>query len=274
MKNLLTRSITGIIFIVLILGSLFLGKYSYAVIFGAILAGGLFEFYSLFKNKNYSPNKTIGYLSGLSTFILVFLVNAEIIPREWLFCIFPFLLLFFITELYRKKETPLENIAINFFAFIFLVIPLSLINLLVFPAFDDFVLFSPNIFIAVLIIIWVYDSAAYLFGVTLGKHRLFERISPKKSWEGAIGGASTAVASSYLLSLFIPEIGLVHWPIFSSLIVVSATFGDLSESLLKRAVGVKDSGKLIPGHGGILDRFDSLLFAVPVAVLYLKLFIA
>ena len=122
-------------------------------------------------------------------------------------------------------------------------------------------------------IIWIYDSAAYLFGVSFGRHRLFERISPKKSWEGAIGGALAALAASYAAFIFIPEISLVNWIVLSALIIVSATLGDLTESMIKRSFGVKDSSNLIPGHGGILDRFDSLFFVVPVVVLYLKLII-
>jgi len=273
LKNLLIRSITGLVFVAIILGSLFLGKFSYAIVFAAVLTGGLIEFYSLFKGKNYYPCKICGYITGLAAFILAFLCTADILPEEWIFSIFPLLLITFISGLYSKKENPVGSMAITVLSLIYIALPISLINLLVFPSFDDAVQFMPDIFIAVLAIIWIYDSGAYLFGISFGKHRLFERISPKKSWEGAIGGALIAIASSWPISLFISEISFPHWIILSFLIVVSATFGDLTESLIKRSVGVKDSGDLFPGHGGILDRFDSLLFAVPVVVLYLKLFI-
>ena len=124
--------------------------------------------------------------------------------------------------------------------------------------------------LAVFVTIWVNDTGAYLVGVTLGKHRLFERISPKKSWEGFIGGALFALLSGYIFSLFIPEINLLNWMIFSELIVIFGTFGDLTESLIKRTLEVKDSGNIIPGHGGLLDRFDSMLLAAPVIYLFLN----
>lgn len=273
MKNLLTRSITGLVFVWVILGSLLLGKIAFFVVFGAIIIGAFIEFYSLFKNGTYQPNKKIGYEAAFFIFTLSFLVSAGYIPTNWLFLIFPFLLRIFIAELFSKKASPVENMAITFFAIGYIALPISLINFMVFSTVEDTPQFAPNLLIAVLTIIWIYDSAAYLFGVSFGRHRLFERISPKKSWEGAIGGALAALAASYAAFIFIPEISLVNWIVLSALIIVSATLGDLTESMIKRSFGVKDSSNLIPGHGGILDRFDSLFFVVPVVVLYLKLII-
>ena len=273
MKNLLIRSITGIVFVIVVLGSLLLGQFTFSIVFLAILLGGLVEFYSFFKNGNYQPHKTTGYFAGFSIFALSFLVSSGYLSASWIFAIFPLLLLVFIVELFSKKASPVENMGITFFAISYIALPVSLINLLVFPAFEDIPQFTPDLLIAVLAIIWIYDSAAYVFGVSFGSHRLFERISPKKSWEGAIGGAIVALAAAYVVFLFIPEISFVNWLALSALIVVSATLGDLTESMIKRSFGVKDSSHLIPGHGGILDRFDSLLFVVPVVVLYLKLVI-
>jgi phosphatidate cytidylyltransferase len=134
-------------------------------------------------------------------------------------------------------------------------------------------MYTPKLLIALFSLIWIYDSGAYLVGISIGKHRLFERISPKKSWEGAVGGTMSALIAAYFIAGFIPEIKLAHWLAIGFLTVVSATFGDLTESMLKRYFGIKDSGNLLPGHGGILDRFDSLFFAAPVLVFYLKLFV-
>jgi len=145
-------------------------------------------------------------------------------------------------------------------------LPFSLLNFILF--IKDW---QPLILLSVFVTIWVNDTGAYLTGVTIGKHRLFERISPKKSWEGFIGGAVFALLSGYVFSLLIPEIQLINWLVFSEIIVVFGTFGDLIESLMKRTVGVKDSGDLIPGHGGLLDRFDSMLLAAPVIFIYLSL---
>jgi phosphatidate cytidylyltransferase len=130
---------------------------------------------------------------------------------------------------------------------------------------------NPYLLLAVFIIIWVNDTFAYLVGSTLGKHRLFERISPKKSWEGFVGGAVAALGAGYVLSLFIIDLAWWQWLIFSLLVVVFGTFGDLMESFIKRSVKVKDSGRLIPGHGGLLDRFDSMLLVVPIIYFYLLL---
>jgi phosphatidate cytidylyltransferase len=146
-------------------------------------------------------------------------------------------------------------------------------NFLVFHEISGNNLYSPKLLVALFALIWTYDSGAYLVGVSIGKHRLFERISPKKSWEGAIGGTFTAILVSWLISRYIPEIQWTHWIIISILTVVSSTFGDLTESMFKRYFGIKDSGTILPGHGGILDRFDSLFFAVPVVVTYIYLFV-
>jgi len=123
---------------------------------------------------------------------------------------------------------------------------------------------------AVFVTIWVNDTGAYVFGVTLGKHRMFERVSPKKSWEGFIGGGLTALLSGYVFSLIVPEISLIQWLIFSEIVVIFGTFGDLLESLMKRTIHVKDSGDVIPGHGGLLDRFDSMLLVAPAIFIYLS----
>lgn len=124
--------------------------------------------------------------------------------------------------------------------------------------------------IALFATIWINDTGAYIIGVSFGKHRLFERVSPKKSWEGFFGGALAALAAGYVFSVFIPDLTLVQWLLFSQIVVVFGTFGDLIESLLKRTIGTKDSGNILPGHGGFLDRFDSMLLAAPVIFIYLS----
>jgi phosphatidate cytidylyltransferase len=147
----------------------------------------------------------------------------------------------------------------------FIALPFSLLSYIFFING-----FQPLILLAVFVTIWVNDTGAYLVGVTLGKHRLFERISPKKSWEGFFGGAFFALISAYVFSLFIKDLSLIQWLIFSEIIVIFGTFGDLAESLLKRTLNMKDSGNVIPGHGGLLDRFDSMLLAAPAVYLFLS----
>jgi phosphatidate cytidylyltransferase len=257
----------GIVFVAVTLGSLLSGKYGYALFFLLVLTGGLIEFYNLTKKSEIHPCKPAGVSTGILLFGISFLVASEKIPARAYLILFPFLLFFFIAELYRKKEHPLENIAAGILGVVYIAIPFSLSNLIVFSKDGSY---SPNLMIALLALIWIYDSGAYLFGVSMGKHRLFERISPKKSWEGTIGGTLVTLAATFLIVQYI-HIGLIHWLVMTLLVVAVSTFGDLSESLFKRQFGLKDSGQLIPGHGGLLDRFDSLLFAIPVFVCYLKL---
>ena len=228
---------------------------------------GLAEFYNLTKGTGIRPRKTAGMLTGILLFGISFMVASGKVPATTCFIFFPLLLSFFIAELYRKSEHPLENIATGMLGVVYVAVPLSLANFIVFPGNGSY---SPNLMIALLVLIWVYDSGAYLFGVSLGKHRLFERISPKKSWEGAIGGMLVAFAAAFFISKQIREIPLIHWLVLALLVILISTFGDLSESLLKRQFGLKDSGRIIPGHGGLLDRFDSLFFAIPVFVCYVE----
>jgi phosphatidate cytidylyltransferase len=170
-----------------------------------------------------------------------------------------------LSELYLQKANPLNNWAYFILGQVLIALPFALLNYILF--IDKW---QPLILLSVFATIWINDTGAYLIGVTIGKHRLFERISPKKSWEGFIGGALAALLSGYVFSFLIPQISLINWFIFSEIIVIFGTFGDLMESLMKRTLDVKDSGNVIPGHGGLLDRFDSMLLAAPVVFIYLS----
>lgn len=273
MKKLVTRTLTGIGIVAVILAAILASEYSYALLFVLILTGGTLEFSAFFKNSQTKPNTGLTLPAAILTFIVTFLIVQKTLSGSYFFLLFPMLLIIMAAELFRKKPTPPENIAVSMFSLFYLAIPASLTNFLVFPELSGTTVYTPKLLVALFALIWIYDSGAYLVGISIGKHRLFERISPKKSWEGAIGGTIIAIIAAYFISGFIPEIGLVHWIIMSILLVVSSTFGDLTESMFKRHFGVKDSGNILPGHGGILDRFDSLFFAVPVIVMYLKLFV-
>jgi len=274
LKKLITRTITGIVLVLVMLTAILASSYSYAILFLIILIASIHEFTNLFKESEVKPNSYFSYLVSIILFLSTFLIAKGIIEIKYFIGLLPFFLMIMVAELYRKKDKPVENIAVTIFGIIYLAIPLSLINFLVFPEIlSSSNAYIPKLLIALFSLIWIYDSGAYLVGVSVGKHRLFERISPKKSWEGAIGGTLIAITASYFISRFIPEIKLIHWITISVLTVVSSTFGDLTESMFKRYFGIKDSGNILPGHGGVLDRFDSLFFAVPVIFVYLKLFI-
>lgn len=267
MKNFLTRTLSGFLFVVLIIGSILPGQYYiFAVAFAAISAFTVCEFHKL---TNVQQGVDQSLWVGIAGSLLLFFVSFLDASGEMSLPVFPayglFVVLVLIAELYRRKENPIHNWAYFVLGQLFVALPFSLLNYILF--IDGW---QPYILLAVFVTIWVNDTGAYLVGVTIGKHRLFERISPKKSWEGFFGGAVAAVLSGYVFSLLIPQISLAEWIIFSEIIVVFGTFGDLIESLFKRTLNVKDSGNVMPGHGGLLDRFDSMLLAAPVAYIYLS----
>ena len=273
MKKLITRTITGIVLVLVMLSAILVSEYSFALLFLVLLTASITEYLNLFKQSEVKPNKLLAYFVSIVLFAVSFLIAKGIIEINFFFGLLPFFMMIMAAELYRKKDKPAENIAVTILGIIYLAVPLSIVNFLVFPEILTSNIYTPKLLIALFSLIWIYDSGAYLVGVSIGRHRLFERISPKKSWEGAIGGMLIAITASYFISGFIPEIKLIHWIAISILTVVSSTFGDLTESMFKRYFGIKDSGNILPGHGGVLDRFDSLFFAVPVVLAYLKLFV-
>jgi phosphatidate cytidylyltransferase len=179
----------------------------------------------------------------------------------------------YLIKLYKKTERkPFTNIAFTFLGIFYIAMPFSLLNHAVFHETEGLLQYNYEIILGSLLILWASDSGAYFAGTLFGKHRLFERISPKKSWEGFWGGAALATAMTYALSLYFQTLTIVDWLIIGLIIVVGGTFGDLVESLLKRSIEIKDSGDSLPGHGGFLDRFDGLLISAPFIVAYLEIF--
>ena len=266
MNNFVKRTLSGALFITLIIGSILLNRYTFAIVFGLICGLSVLEFNKLTNNQdNISVNKWISFFGSIILFFISFFIASGIFKNSIFGFYGLYLVAVFIIELYRKKINPLHNLSYFILSQIFIALPFSLLSFILF--INNY---QPILLLAVFVTIWVNDTGAYLVGVTFGKHRLFERISPKKSWEGFIGGALATLLSGYIFSLIIPEISLINWLIFSEIILVFGTFGDLLESLMKRTVQVKDSGNIIPGHGGLLDRFDSMLLAAPIIFIYLN----
>ena len=271
MNNFVKRTLSGAIFVLLVVGSILLGQTTFALFFTIICGWSVFEFHKLTNNQ---PEIKVNYRLSISSAVLLFacsFMNASGIINFPVFTLYGiYFILVVISELYLKKQNSVHNWAYFVLGQVFIALPFSLLNYIYFIKGVDKE-FQHLILLAVFVTIWVNDTGAYLVGVTMGKHRLFERISPKKSWEGFFGGAIFALISGYVFSLIIKDISLLNWLIFSEIIVVLGTFGDLIESLLKRTINVKDSGNVIPGHGGLLDRFDSMLLAVPAIYLFLTL---
>ncbi len=270
MKNFLTRIITATIFGVVFIGSIIWGEWSFAALFLLISIIGILEFYKLVEKGGYQAQKLLGTLIGVFLFVSVYFIYSPHIKFEFLFLLFPLTVLVFIIELYRKKENPFANIAITFLGIAYVVLPFSLLSSFVF-SYSGSTMYTPNILLGVFFLIWIYDSGAYIFGVSLGKHRMFERISPKKSWEGFFGGTLSALVLAWFISGYFTSITMFDWMFIALIVIIVGTYGDLVESMLKRSLGIKDSGKILPGHGGILDRFDAVLLCSPLIFTYLEL---
>lgn len=269
-KNLIQRTLSGLIFIGIVIISILWHPCAFGAAFFVATFLGLHEFYKLtYKPQTIEINIYVGVLAGLILFVCSFLY-AYGIASNLIFAFYAiFVLGVFIAELFRKKENPINNWAYFFLGQAYVALPFSLLNYIIFIEG-----YQPWLLLALFITLWVNDTGAYVTGMTFGKHKMFERVSPKKTWEGFFGGAVFALISGYILSLIIPDISLWQWLVFSELVVIFGTLGDLCESLLKRTENVKDAGKLIPGHGGILDRFDSMLLAAPVVLIFLKIILS
>lgn len=271
MKKLLTRAITGSIYVAIIVIPLLLGNtYLFLGVFTLFTILGINEFHNLVTDKTIpkadrSLLKALDIVGGAALFVSLYCSHTEQNFKEVL--LLPSLIYFvarMIVQLYIKSGNPLRCLALSMLGITYVALPLALLNTVYFD-------YSPRILLAAFIFIWVNDTGAFCVGSMLGKHRLFERISPKKSWEGFWGGMLFCVVTAFIFYFsneFFNGPDLVVWIGFGIIVSVFATWGDLCESLIKRTLNVKDSGNLLPGHGGILDRIDSLLIVSPSILIY------
>ena len=265
MKNVIQRCLTGIIYVALIGLGIITNSYTFLVLFTVITFLCLYEFYGLLnKQKNAGINLWYNSIGGILLFVSTYFFASGLTSYFVFFVYLLYIIASLIGELYTKKNDPIQHVAYLFLGQIYIALPVSLLN---FIAFSETVYF-PTMILALFVFIWINDTGAYCIGVLFGKHRLFERISPKKSWEGFFGGLLFTIASSFIFFQLYPETPCYHWVGLAVGVVVLGTFGDLIESLMKRTLGVKDSGNTIPGHGGFLDRFDSFLLAIYAVLIY------
>jgi phosphatidate cytidylyltransferase len=268
-KNFITRTITGAVYVAVVIGALLLGKTTFGLLYLISTFIGLYEFYRLVSHTGSSPQANTGFFISLLLFLCFFLVGSGLIDSRVFLIFIPLVVLLFISEMYRNKANPFGNIAMTLLGIVYVALPLAMMNFIVFDRSTGN--YSPNFMIAVYVLIWSFDSGAYVVGVLTGKHKLFPRLSPKKSWEGLIGGTIFTMFVSWLVTFWFPSGTLPEMLVLGLLIAFAATFGDFAESMLKRSVDIKDSGNLLPGHGGLLDRIDSLLFAVPLVYVWMRL---
>lgn len=274
-NNFTKRAITGVLFVAILVGCILSNPLSFGILFTIISALTIYEFGQLvnMRAEGVNINKMITMLGGAYLFLAImgFCTN-EGQEGSKIFIPYVLLLLYMmISELYLKKENPILNWAYSMLSQLYIGLPFAMLNILAFnydPTYSS-VSYNPILPLSIFIFLWLNDTGAYCIGSLIGKHRLFERISPKKSWEGSIGGGVVAIGVSFVLAHYFPFMSMWEWAGLALVVVVFGTWGDLTESLFKRQLHVKDSGTILPGHGGMLDRFDSALMAIPAAVAYI-----
>lgn len=274
MQGLSKRLLTAIIFVVIMIVGHYTGPYTFSALFLLIALGCLWEFFGLtldLHTRRDRVRKILGMALGILPFALVTTLSLMKIsdPANFIslasLLFSPFVFTIFIYELYSHSREPFANIAFMILGLFYIGIPFALVNFIAYDGEE----FLNRVVFGLLVLTWVNDTGAYLIGSLLGKTPLFPRISPNKTWEGSTGGFLTTIVTGCILSLIFTEVPLGQWVGLGVIVAIFGSLGDLVESMLKRSVKVKDSGNLLPGHGGLLDRFDAFIFVVPFAAAYL-----
>ena len=281
MNNFLTRLASGVVVATLIIAGILASRISYGLVVLIAAIGGVYEFYTIstpIRHADESQNKKDRRTAVILTFIAIFLswlLNFRHTLADLAILLPAILFFFFVRELFRKTETPFQNIAWDILPFVYIVVPVMMLNYLY---FDKGAMFA----LGILFLIWFYDSMCYICGSLFGRTKLFERISPKKTVEGLVGGMVFSLIFVFFYDKIFVFLGTkypssnwfsvwtysnIQWLIIGFFTLVFATLGDLVESQLKRNIGIKDSGSILPGHGGFLDRLDAILVALPFTVL-------
>lgn len=269
LNNLEQRIVAGLFGFVIIVGAILYSDLTFALVFVTISMLTQLEFYKLLGLDGNQPLSHYGTLCGVLLVLLTYVIEKGLIGFENYFLMSPLLAMIFFIKLYKKKDLkPFTNIGFTFLGLIYVAIPFALLIVMAMRGRS----YNYEIILGSLLLLWATDIGAYFAGTKFGKRKLFERVSPKKSWEGAVGGAISAAVVAFVLGLCFRTYEPWHWFSIGAIIVVTGTYGDLVESLFKRSIAIKDSGSSIPGHGGFLDRFDGLLLSAPFIITFLKLF--
>jgi len=271
LSNLQQRIIAALIAVPGLLFCVLYSDYTFLVLFLVIGALAQLEFYKLVGSiSDNLPLTFYGTFCGVVMHVLAFFIEKGDLAYQYYYVLSPLLTFVFFIKLYKSKdEKPFKNIAYTFLGIIYVALPFTLFTVLAFIKNDTY---DPNIVLGCLFLLWSSDSGAYFAGTKFGKTKLFERVSPKKSWEGSIGGLLTAMVVATIISKYYTNYSPFQWYAIGVIIVVAGTYGDLVESLFKRSINIKDSADTIPGHGGFLDRFDGLLLSIPFIIPFVKLF--
>ena len=270
MNNLITRTLSGIVFVAAIAGALLGGPLTFYLVFLIITGWCQFEFYKLASSDEANILMPLAITAGVIIFSLNFLVAGGYIDGKhllWLLLLPPVI---WVVEMFRKSHHPFRNLTYTLTGLVYPTLLMASVTYLAFISGDEHA-YSHKLVLGLFVLIWVNDTFAYIAGVGLGKHKLLPGISPKKSWEGWIGGTLFTLLAAWVMFMLQGLFPLIHWLALAVIVSVTGTLGDLGESFLKRSAGVKDSGNIIPGHGGILDRMDAALFIFPSSCFYLSL---
>jgi len=268
MSELLKRTLTAIVFTVVFLSAILLGKITFLCLFFGIMAGCLWEFYALFDLSENPVMRIRGFILSLTLFLFTVIYVLSIIGIEVFLLLIPAFFLFPVSTLFIPRKETIISTALTLWGIFYCVVPVCLFICI---GFINHHQYQYHLLLGPIFYIWVNDTGAYLFGKMFGKNRMFEKISPGKTWEGFLGGALSALLLGYFLGQFFTELVRWQWMVLALIVVLSGTIGDLVESLYKRELKIKDSGSFFPGHGGMLDRFDSFLMAAPFVFIFLML---
>ncbi len=260
MSNFLQRLITGLLFTAIVVGAIIAHPLLYAALFIAVIVIGMLEFKQMTDNGDSKSHYWPALLIGIFLFLLTFGIHYANIGMKWIIALVPMVWLPFLIELFGKNQKPFRNIALTFLSIIYVTLPVITLNLLVFK--DGDYNFLP--LLCFLLMVWINDTGAYLVGVNFGRNKLYERISPKKTIEGFVGGIISTIIAAIVINHFTQYGSIYIWVGAALVVSIFGTAGDLIESMLKRSNNIKDSGKFLPGHGGMLDRFDAALFSAPM----------
>lgn len=282
LKNFIIRTITSVLFVIVLVGCIIYDRITFDALFGVITAMTIWEFTTIVnKNADLQVNRFITTVSGLYLFFAFMAFNMNVCGSEIFIPYLVSIIYLMVSELYFDRKNNIYNWAFALMAQLYIALPLAMLNTLAYiavpqPYGTPILTYTPVLVLAVFLFLWCSDAGAYCVGSLIGKRKLFPRISPGKSWEGSIGGGVIAIIVSQLVAHLLGKYGIpsplttpLQWAGLAITVVIFGTWGDLVESLLKRKLGIKDSGHILPGHGGMLDRFDSTILAVPAVVVYI-----
>jgi phosphatidate cytidylyltransferase len=268
LSNLQQRFVAGLTGAALVITSICYNQWTYFLLFFAICLFSLLEFYKLINSAGIGTNKYLATTIGLLIYTATFLLEISVVTPMVFFIIIPLLFILFLVELFQTHEKPFERLAFSILGILYIAVPFAMLHY----ATITNETYNFKIIFGILFLLWANDIGGYFGGRYMGKHKLYERISPKKTWEGSLSGALFSLLVSIGLYYSFGSLSLSGWLILSLIIVIMGSLGDLIESQLKRSLQIKDSGQSIPGHGGFMDRFDGLFFSAPFIALYFEIF--